>query len=69
MLLQQVLAIHQDEDRDVEGNAAPLAVIEGETLDQRLREVVPVEAWHRQIRLVLVVLDGIDRVGRESRDP
>ena len=51
VLLEQVLAVHQDEDRDVEGNADHLAVVHRDALDQRLGEVVPVEARHREIGL------------------
>ena len=69
VLLQQVLAVHQDEDRDVEGDADPLAVDQRQALDQRLGEVVPVEVRHRELGLVLGEFDRIDAIGREGRDP
>ena len=69
VLLEDILAVHGDEDRDIERDAGPFAVVKGETLDQRLGEVVEVEARHREIGLVLVILDRIDRILREGRDP
>ena len=41
----------------------------GKALDQRLGEVVEVEARHGEVRLVLVVLDGVDGVLAEGRNP
>ena len=69
VLLDQVLAVHEDEDRDVEGDAHPLAVDQRRAIDQRLGEVLPVEVRHRQLGIALVEFDGIDAVVREHRHP
>ena len=69
VLIQQVLAVHQDEDRDIEGYAHPFAIDQRPAFNQRTAEVVEVEIRHREFRLVLVELDRIDAVLREGRDP
>ena len=69
MLVQQVLAIHQDKDRDIEGDAHPFAIDQRRAFDQRPAEIVEIEIRHRELGLVLVERDRIDAVPREGRDP
>ena len=69
VLVEQVLAVHQDEDRDVEGDADQLVLVGRDALQQGLGEVVPVEIGQRQIALAVVVLARIDGVADEQRRP
>ncbi len=69
VLLEQILAVHQDEDRDVEGDADQRVLVGRDALHQGLGEVVPVEIRQRQIALAVVVLARIDRVAGEQRRP
>ena len=69
VLVEQVLAVHQDEDRDVERNPDQLVLVGRDAVHQGLGEVVPVEIRQRQVLLAVVVLARIDGVGGEQRRP
>ncbi len=68
VLVEQVLPVHRDEDRDVERHADHLVAVHADAVDQRLREVGEVVAGHRQLG-VLVLLARVDAVVDEGGRP
>jgi hypothetical protein len=69
VLVEEVLAVHQYEDRDVEGHADQLVLVGGDALDKGLGEVVPVEIRQRDVVVVGIVLARIDGVVDEESGP
>ena len=69
VLVEQVLAVHQDEDRDIERDSDELVLVRRDPLQQGPGEVAPVEIGQRQIPLAVVGLARIDGVASEQRRP
>src|ERR1700722_13307608 len=69
MLIEYISTIHQHEYRNIKRNTYKPAFIKRELLNEWFGKVIPVEARHSEIWLLVVVSQRVNDVRLEGRHP